>query len=231
MKIDMGTMALGRPLSLYLREQRLHKEQTRAREVFGRYFDAFPERASHGTGKEGELPLAQQMKVAERLKCIRPDPVGARLRSRCADFMDSAVFCAAVFIVPVAITAWLFNPNRGSLPPGPAPHPLVQIAGAVIGFLLSVKFAQGVYRLLREGARDIRDRGLSSLACDTILSGYISHPIAQKAVISALYERQEPPGSEERRFHASTGRKIRRILDHDLLPPALAKRLADSLDP
>gem|GEM_PF-4091581 len=175
------------------------------------------------------LPLSDQMEIARSLKRIRPNPPGARFRTRCADFMDTVVFSSTVFIVPAAITGWLCYSYQSSFPPEHAPHPLWPIIGGIIGFKLSVRLFECTYKILREGARNLRNRGLSSLACDALLSGYISDPTAQKETVSALYANREHTGGQSY-IHSSTGTKIRKILSYGILEPELAGSLADSID-
>ncbi len=213
--------------ALRIREQPTPRELVRAREVFSRYFDVKP---GNGPKAATVLPSSDQMEIARSLKRIRLNPPGARFRTRCADAMDTIVFSALVFLAPTAVTGWLCGTYQSSFPPGHAPNPLPFIISGIIGLKLSVRLFECAYKILREEARNIRNRMVSSLACDALLSGYVTDPVAQKETVSVLYAKRENIGSESRYFHPSTSRKIRKILSYDILGPDLAGSLADSID-
>jgi hypothetical protein len=183
-----------RPREANFDPQYATKAQARAafRKHFGdRYFKAFSGRS---LDVRDYIPSQSQTEIAAEVMRLRNTATASsRFVERHCGIMDSFIVMGFAFIASCggggALGHWLqdgakkfnlFHPSLGA------------IGGAIGGVMAAFSVMGWAHKKLMDAARSLKRYEKSSVACDALLSGYITEPSVQEALLDAAKEARRP---------------------------------------
>lgn len=218
------------PEELLFALQKAAREKAQAgfRSQFGEsYFDTRASGTYSGDGGKS-IPPELQEKLARALWLLKPDPVtaGDRLAKRGSELTDSLIvaFLLAVASLGAGGTAghwwqdgWtkfhLFHPSLGS------------IIGGLLGLVLGMWVLDALHGSLTQSFQKARDREVALVACDALLSGYVTLPSVQKDILRMIAHAKQADGT----YPEAVREKMRDLRASNALAPELSQQVPQGL--
>ncbi len=188
------------PEELLLALEKAARERAQAafRRQFGEsYFDTRASGTCSGDGGKS-IPPELQEKLARKLWLLKPDPLtaGDRLVKRGSELTENLIvtFLVAVASLGAGVTAghwwqdgWtkfhLFHPSLGS------------IIGGLLGLVLGMRVLDALHGSLSRSFQIARDREVALVACDALLSGYVTLPSVQEDILRVIAHAKQADGT------------------------------------